>query len=110
MRKPRPRLLAEIQQKLRDYPVVALIGMRQSGKTTLARQVAEARRGEVHFFDLEDDRHLARLREPIAALEPLRGLVVLDEVQHLPGVFRSLRVLADRPKKPCRSTACPMAA
>lgn len=102
MRKPRPRLLAEIQEKLRDYPVVALIGMRQSGKTTLAHQVAEAWRGEVHFFDLEDDRHLARLREPIAALEPLRGLVVLDEVQHLPGVFRSLRVLADRPRKPGR--------
>lgn len=87
---------------MRDYPVVALLGMRQSGKTTLARHIAAGRRGPTHFFDLEDDRQLARLREPLAALEPLRGLVVLDEIQHLPGVFRSLRVLADRPRTPCR--------
>lgn len=87
---------------MRDYPVVALLGMRQSGKTTLARHIGAGRRGPTHFFDLEDDRQLARLREPLAALEPLRGLVVLDEIQHLPGVFRSLRVLADRPRTPCR--------
>lgn len=97
----RRRLLDAIRSGLRDYPVVALIGMRQSGKTTLARDYVESRTGPTHFFDLEDDRHLARLREPIAALEPLRGLVVLDEIQHLPGVFRSLRVLADRPGTPC---------
>ncbi len=99
---PRPRLKKQIQASLRDYPVAALIGMRQVGKTTLAREVAELRRGQTHYFDLEDDRQLARLREPIAALEPLRGLVVIDEVQHLPAVFRSLRVLADRPRTPCR--------
>jgi hypothetical protein len=98
----RSRLVDELRSRLREYPVVALIGMRQSGKTTLARDVVESRTGPTHFFDLEDDRHLARLREPIAALEPLRGLVVLDEIQHLPGVFRSLRVLADRPGTPCR--------
>lgn len=102
MKLPRERLTGEILAKLRSFPVVALIGMRQSGKTTLARQIAEGRRGEVHFFDLEDDRQIAKLREPIAALEPLRGLVVLDEVQQLPEVFRSLRVLADRPRTPAR--------
>lgn len=93
----RPKLLARIEAAVRRFSVVALLGMRQVGKTTLAREVAARRRGPVHFFDLEDDRHLARLREPLAALEPLRGLVVLDEVQRMPQVFRSLRVLADRP-------------
>ena len=102
MKTPRPRLVGEIEARLRDYPVVALIGMRQSGKTTLAREIAARRRGPTHVFDLEDDRDLARLREPIVALESLRGLVVLDEIQHLAGVFRSLRVLADRPRTPCR--------
>lgn len=99
---PRSRLIGEIEARLRDFPVVALVGMRQSGKTTLAREVAARRRGPTHFFDLEDDRDLARLREPVATLEPLRGLVVLDEIQHLAGVFRSLRVLADRPRNPAR--------
>jgi predicted AAA+ superfamily ATPase len=102
MKTPRPRLVGEIEARLRDYPVVALIGMRQSGKTTLAREIAARRRGPTHVFDLEDDRDLARLREPIVALESLRGLVVLDEIQHLGDVFRSLRVLADRPRTPCR--------
>ncbi|MBZ0154436.1 MAG: AAA family ATPase [Planctomycetes bacterium] len=88
-----------VQAALRRAPVVALLGMRQVGKSTLAREIAARRRGPVHFFDLEDDRHLARLREPVGALEPLRGLVVLDEVQRLPDLFRSLRVLADRPAK-----------
>ena len=98
----RELLRVRIEAALRRSPVVTLLGMRQVGKSTLAREIAARRRGPVHFFDLEDDRQLARLREPIAALEPLRGLVVLDEVQRLPGVFRSLRVLADRPAKPAR--------
>lgn len=96
------RLRERVETALRRFPVVALLGMRQVGKTTLAREIASRRRGPVHVFDLEDDRHLARLREPLAALEPLRGLVVLDEVQRLPGLFRSLRVLADRPRTPAR--------
>lgn len=99
---PRLRLVGEIETRLRDYPVVALIGMRQSGKTTLAREIAARRRGSTHVFDLEDDRDLARLREPVAALESLRGLIVLDEIQHMADIFRSLRVLADRPRTPAR--------
>ncbi len=95
-------LRGKVEAALRRSPVVALLGMRQVGKSTLARAIASRRRGPTHFFDLEDDRHLARLREPIAALEPLRGLVVLDEVQRLPDLFRSLRVLADRPSRPAR--------
>ena len=98
----RPALLAQIETALRRYPVVALLGLRQVGKTTLAREVAARRKGPVHTIDLEDDRQLARLREPIAALEPLHGLVVLDEVQRQQDLFRSLRVLADRPRRPAR--------
>jgi hypothetical protein len=87
-------------------PVVALLGPRQAGKTTLARMVA--RSGPVPFdeslnyFDLEDPAHLQRLTAPRLALEPLRGLVVIDEVQHRPDLFPLLRVLADRDGQPAR--------
>ncbi|HEX2163607.1 MAG TPA: ATP-binding protein, partial [Thermoanaerobaculia bacterium] len=84
------------------FPVVALLGARQVGKTTLARAYAERRKGEVHRFDLENPDDLARLREPMLALGALRGLVVLDEVQRAPEIFPVLRVLADRPELPAR--------
>jgi len=87
--------LAEIRRKLRRNPAVALLGARQVGKTTLARHLA-ANRDDVTFFDLEDPRDVARLDEPMIALEPLRGIVVLDEVQRRPDLFPVLRVLADR--------------
>ena len=79
---------------LKDYPVVALLGARQVGKTTLARDLLERRRG--HRFDLEDTADLARLRDPRLALADLKGLVVIDEVQRRPEIFQALRVLADR--------------
>jgi uncharacterized protein len=90
----------EIKRLLREGPVVALLGPRQSGKTTLARQILESRSGQ--HFDLEDPRDLQRLTEPMTALEGLRGLVVLDEIQRRPEIFPVLRVLADRPKTPAR--------
>ena len=99
---PRRFHVAEVSRRLRSYPVVGIVGPRQVGKTTLAVQVARAARGAVHRFDLEDSRDLERLADPMAALEPLRGLVMLDEVQHRPDLFRALRVLADRPKTPAR--------
>jgi len=79
---------------LKDYPVVALLGARQVGKTTLARDILERQRG--HRFDLEDTADLARLRDPRLALSDLMGLVVIDEVQRRPEIFQALRVLADR--------------
>jgi len=85
---------------LTRHPVVAMVGARQVGKTTLARQIGEAMQTTVAHFDLEDPRDLARLADPMLALEGLRGLVVLDEVQRLPEVFPVLRVLADRPGRP----------
>jgi predicted AAA+ superfamily ATPase len=93
----RQRHCREIERLLRERPVVALLGARQTGKTTLAGLILERRRGPTTFLDLEDPRALARLAEPTLALEPLRGLVVLDEVQNRPDLFPVLRVLADRP-------------
>jgi len=97
----RHEYLARIGTRLRDNPVVALVGPRQAGKTTLARDFA-AGAGETHFFDLESPSDLARLANPELVLTPLRGLVVLDEIQRLPELFPLLRVLADRPGTPAR--------
>jgi len=90
----RPQLLNQIRQALRRSRVVALIGPRQSGKTTLARQIEPA--DSANYFDLEDPASLARLEQPMTALESLRGIVVIDEIQHRPNLFPLLRVLADR--------------
>jgi len=85
-----------IRQLLAQFPVVGIIGARQVGKTTLARMVA-ADEEQVEFFDLEHPTDQARLADPLLALEPQRGLVVLDEIQFQPRLFPILRVLADRP-------------
>ena len=93
---------ATVQRLLRENPVVTILGARQVGKTTLARQVATARRGDVERFDLEDPADVARLGDARLALAPLRGLVVLDEIQRRPDLFPLLRVLADRRPRPAR--------
>ena len=72
-----------VQSLLRQFPVVAILGARQVGKSTLARLVAGQSKA-VTFFDLEDSIDLARLDEPSLALKDLRGLVVLDEIQRRP--------------------------
>jgi predicted AAA+ superfamily ATPase len=82
---------------LAQFPVVALLGPRQCEKTTLARQIASTQLNEselrLNFFDLEDSEDLARLSDVKLALSGLRGLVVIDEIQRLPGLFQTLRVL-----------------
>lgn len=88
-----------IVELLRSNPVVALLGARQIGKSTLARAVAR-RFPEAHFFDLESAADLRRLDEPERALHGLRGLVVLDEIQRRPELFPALRVLVDAPRAP----------
>jgi predicted AAA+ superfamily ATPase len=92
-----------IRGRLVNYPVVALLGPRQVGKTTLARLFAVSlEEMPVHWFDLESLVDLARLSNPELALSPLRGLVILDEIQRMPELFPVLRVLADRPETPAR--------
>jgi len=89
-----------IKEALRRSRVVALLGPRQCGKTTLAREFVSP--ASENYFDLEDPVSLARLAEPDLALRPLKGLVVLDEIQRQPELFPLLRVLADRKPLPAR--------
>ena len=96
----RSRLADQIRTALDRRRVVVLTGPRQSGKTTLARGFLSEE--SPNYFDLEDPPSLARLDEPKTALEPLRGLVVIDEVQRRPDLFPLLRVLADRKHMPAR--------
>jgi uncharacterized protein len=89
-----------VRTALKRSRVVAILGARQCGKTTLARQFVPAE--SLNYFDLEDPASLARLAEPDTALRPLRGLVVIDEIQRRPDLFPLLRVLADRRPLPAR--------
>lgn len=98
----RPYHRAVLHSLLEQFPVVGLLGARQVGKTTLARRFLEERDEPVTIFDLEDPTDQARLADPKLALEPLEGLVVIDEVQHVPELFPLLRVLVDRPNNPAR--------
>jgi uncharacterized protein len=98
----RPAHLQRLLRLLHSFPVVAILGPRQVGKTTLARQLAGQWPESVRHFDLEDPEDQARLMDPSFVLKPLTGLVVLDEVQLRPDLFPLLRVLADRPGLPAR--------
>src|SRR5260370_16507213 len=88
-----------VRTALRRSRVVALLGPRQCGKTTLAREFVAP--DSLNYFDLEDPRSLARLTEPDTALRPLKKLVVIDEIQRPPDLFPLLPLLPDpRPLPP----------
>ena len=80
--------------------MVVLLGPRQCGKTTLAREFLNL--DSKNYFDLEDPVSLIRLEEPMTALRELEGLVVIDEIQRRAELFPVLRVLADRRPLPAR--------
>ncbi|MBI1870176.1 MAG: ATP-binding protein [Chlamydiae bacterium] len=85
-----------LNQKIKDSPVVAILGPRQCGKTTLAHQFASQHPNDkIHFFDLENPRDLNKLENPMLTLERLTGFVIMDEIQRKPELFPVLRVLAD---------------
>ena len=92
--------MADISTALERSRAVALIGPRQCGKTTLARQFVSP--DSPNYFDLEDPLSLSRLDEAMTALRGLTGLVVIDEVQRRPDLFPILRVLMDREPLPAR--------
>jgi hypothetical protein len=92
--------LQMVRTALKRSRVAALLGPRQCGKTTLARQLVPA--DSLNYFDLEEAQSLARLAEPDTTLRPLKGLVVIDEIQRRPDLFPLLRVLADRQPLPAR--------
>lgn len=99
---PRSAHLQQLTDRLANFPVVAMLGPRQVGKTTLARQLEAQWPGPVKHFDLEDLDDQARLSDPAFVLRSLSGLVVLDEIQTRPDIFPLLRVLADREDTPAR--------
>lgn len=87
---PRNIDLEEIQRRIDQFPITAILGPRQCGKTTLARQF-----NADHHFDLENPRDMARLDQPQLALEDLEGLIIIDEIQRVPDLFPLLRYLVD---------------
>jgi predicted AAA+ superfamily ATPase len=96
----RKEYLSRLEIATRRSPVTALLGPRQCGKTTLARQFIEGK--SAIFFDLESLPDQRRLQNPELVLGALEGLVVLDEIQSLPELFQVLRVLVDRPQYKAR--------
>ena len=97
---PRPQAYKNITKILELFPVAALVGPRQCGKTTLARIIAE--KNPSTFFDLENPVDVARLSAPMSVLENIKGLVIIDEIQRKPELFELLRVLADRADNPAK--------
>jgi uncharacterized protein len=89
-----------VETALKRSPIVALLGPRQCGKTTLARQFLSA--PSPAYFDLEDPLVAQVFENPLQALGALRGLVVIDEAQRRPELFPVLRLLADRDDQPAR--------
>lgn len=95
MEKIRSLFLEKISQDLEIVPVCALLGPRQCGKTTIAKQFAATYPEHVTYFDLEDYTDLAKLTSPKLTFETLSGLVIIDEIQRLPDLFPYLRVVVD---------------
>jgi uncharacterized protein len=88
-----------LTDRVKNNPIVAILGPRQCGKTTLSRQFSSKWPSEVAVFDLEDPRDINRLENPMSALEDMQGLIIIDEIQRQPELFPVLRVLADKPSK-----------
>jgi predicted AAA+ superfamily ATPase len=87
--------IKKLEESFDLYKIVAVLGPRQCGKTTLAQHFIKNSIGSHYFFDLEDPTHLDQLSNPKAALDPLNGLIVIDEIQRRPDLFPYLRVLSD---------------
>ena len=97
---PRSRYIQELETAIRRSPITALLGPRQVGKTTLAQLFTADQ--PATFFDLESLPDQRRLQNPELVLGGLQGLVILDEIQQMPELFGTLRVLVDRPEKQVR--------
>jgi predicted AAA+ superfamily ATPase len=96
----RPQYLEYLKAATHRAPITALLGPRQVGKTTLARLFVEDQ--PATFFDLESNPDQRRLQNPELVLGHLEGLVILDEIQLMPELFGTLRVLVDRPGQKAR--------
>jgi predicted AAA+ superfamily ATPase len=96
----RNQYLEAISQQFRVHPICALLGPRQVGKTTLAKQFAATFRPEtVSFFDFENPLDVIKFDNPMLLLTPLLqagNLIIIDEIQMRPDLFPVLRVLVDK--------------
>jgi predicted AAA+ superfamily ATPase len=89
--------LKKIHQLFKTHPIVAILGPRQCGKTTLSKLFVDQNSNtNVSIFDLEDPMSLARLATPKLALEALEGLIIIDEIQRQPELFPIIRVIVDQ--------------
>ncbi len=84
-----------VSQAFKTHPIVAILGPRQCGKTTIAKQYQQEYSGPSHYFDLEKPTDMGRLTNPYLYLSGLEGLIIIDEIQFQPQLFPILRVLAD---------------
>jgi uncharacterized protein len=100
------QIQSQVSHLLQQFPAVAILGPRQVGKTTLARNLAETLGDETLYLDLELPSNRAKLTEPELYLTQHENrLVILDEIHRLPGIFNTLRSLIDkrrRKNKPSR--------
>ncbi|WP_416548339.1 ATP-binding protein [Limnohabitans sp. DCL3] len=97
------QLFPAIGTALSDYPAVALLGARQVGKTTLARQIGDVR--SAVYLDIERPSDRQKLTDPEAYLSlHSQRLVILDEVQHMPELFPVLRSLIDEGRRAGQTT------
>ena len=95
----RKRYLAQIESAIQRSPVTSLLGPRQCGKTTLAREIAKMH--ESTYLDLENPTDKRRLENPMMLFDSLKGLVIIDEIQSMPELFAILRVVVDKPDNKC---------
>jgi predicted AAA+ superfamily ATPase len=95
----RKRYIQQVKTALGRSPITALLGPRQCGKTTLARVIASQQKST--YFDLESQPDIRRLENPEMMLSSLSGLVVIDEIQSMPQLFATLRVVVDKPDNQC---------
>ena len=99
----RTRFLRTIKQGMKEFPIVALLGARQVGKTTLARQVMTQSKEPTTLFDLETQTGRAALAStPELLLRNSTGIVIIDEIQRQPELFTLLRPICDDPNRRAR--------
>lgn len=94
---PRLQYKNRIVKAIRRSKVTAILGPRQCGKTTLAKEISKEIQS--HFLDLESPADRAKLQNPEQYLTAIPGLIIIDEIQQSPELFQVLRVLADRSDK-----------
>lgn len=93
----------QILEDMGFFPVMAIVGPRQVGKTTLAKRLQAKMGAPSLYLDLENPRDLAKLSDPLLFFESNSShCIILDEIQRLPGLFPILRSVVDSDRRPGR--------